>query len=475
MKGSDLVVGTMADFWSATQATLQGASKPIVTKPKLSEKLLRKPPFRFLHDVISEVIRNTGYAADLFDGTESNSQNIKDKDSKVAYLTKIIDRVNGSLAAAGEGAPRVTARPLKIVAGLEPELTNQFLQALGRAATGAAGSGGDADAASRTDAPAAELEKAAPAPKPRVEKPRGPPADAPPPSSQDPSPRTDPEISPRSDDSSSKVHSASADAAASAPPRPVLQRPMSARKAPPKIKSNVMEDGALSSSADAGGAAGGGRVPLTLEDKGILRDDGIDGGGDDDEDATELIVADEVGPSMLHGAADAQHGGKLVRDIVESAQNLDGLEGPRAGAGGLGTGAGEPKQTGIILGRRRSVAGDVSTKPFNRQEDVEKIRAAIQKLCQNTNPLVGSVESLQEDVEQMLREAKYWSQERKIYTQKINELKQMQSDFNDHKHKIHDLDEDIRIMQRKIEDIKAQIMSNDRSLTDMLHLAIGGL
>ena len=75
----------------------------------------------------------------------------------------------------------------------------------------------------------------------------------------------------------------------------------------------------------------------------------------------------------------------------------------------------------------------------------------------------------------MLREAKYWSQERKIYTQKINELKQMQSDFNDHKHKIHDLDEDIRIMQRKIEDIKAQIMSNDRSLTDMLHLAIGGL
>ena len=143
VKGSDLVVGTMADFWSATQATLQGASKPIVTKPKLSEKLLRKPPFRFLHDVISEVIRNTGYAADLFDGTESNSQNIKDKDSKVAYLTKIIDRVNGSLAAAGEGAPRVTARPLKIVAGLEPELTNQFLQALGRAATGAAGSGGE--------------------------------------------------------------------------------------------------------------------------------------------------------------------------------------------------------------------------------------------------------------------------------------------------------------------------------------------
>ena len=123
----------MADgeaFWVPTQSILQGSDAPLVRKPKLSENLLKKPPFRFLHDVISEVIRNTGFAKDLFDESESNSKNVKDKESKVAYLNKIIDYV------AEATGTRVPVRPLKVVAGLEPELTNEFLQALGRAEDG---------------------------------------------------------------------------------------------------------------------------------------------------------------------------------------------------------------------------------------------------------------------------------------------------------------------------------------------------
>lgn len=92
---------------------------PYVKKPVLSEKLLRKPPYRFLHDVVnavrdfqipwpcfhsntmilvfslySQVIQGTGYLGAVFSADELVYENVKEKDAKIEFLQKLIDAVS---------------------------------------------------------------------------------------------------------------------------------------------------------------------------------------------------------------------------------------------------------------------------------------------------------------------------------------------------------------------------------------------
>jgi TRAF3-interacting protein 1 len=46
----------------------------IIKKPKLTVKLLSRPPFRFIHDIVMEVMRCTGFGETLF-GDEDRDSN----------------------------------------------------------------------------------------------------------------------------------------------------------------------------------------------------------------------------------------------------------------------------------------------------------------------------------------------------------------------------------------------------------------
>lgn len=109
--------------------TTQEQLGALIKKPPLTDKLLSKPPFRFLHDVVMAVTKQTGFMDGLYDGDEVDAQKVNnDKDAKVAFLQKAIDIVQ---MATGEP---LAVKPAKVVAGQEPNRTNEFLQALAKAA-----------------------------------------------------------------------------------------------------------------------------------------------------------------------------------------------------------------------------------------------------------------------------------------------------------------------------------------------------
>ena len=63
------------EYIGVTQEILQS----IITKPKLLDKYLRKPPFRFIHDIVMNTMKATGFPEGLFQDNELNGKVLKVK------------------------------------------------------------------------------------------------------------------------------------------------------------------------------------------------------------------------------------------------------------------------------------------------------------------------------------------------------------------------------------------------------------
>eukprot|EP01062_Namystynia_karyoxenos_P074207 TRINITY_DN71056_c0_g1_i1.p1 TRINITY_DN71056_c0_g1~~TRINITY_DN71056_c0_g1_i1.p1 ORF type:complete len:289 (+),score=112.85 TRINITY_DN71056_c0_g1_i1:81-947(+) len=117
-------MGGADSFWQETQAVL-GPLLP--DGPQLTEKYLKKPPFRFVHDIFTGLTRTHGLGEGLLAPDELDAKAFSDKSQKVAVLTKIIDFVGAV------HRQRIDVEAKHIVSGKEPEKTNAFLQMLGKA------------------------------------------------------------------------------------------------------------------------------------------------------------------------------------------------------------------------------------------------------------------------------------------------------------------------------------------------------
>lgn len=323
-----------------TQALLQ----PLFAKPVLTERLLSKPPFRFLHDIFTALLASTRFATGLLTDAQLNPDNVTDKEGKMAVLDRYIDAIGVHLNT------HVSARSSKIVAGSEPERTNEMLQLLAMAATdgrssdaavravlaGAKqlGADGAPQAGAAAPAPAAavaapqQLSVATAAPAPDARAFAGPAAAA------GGGPAAAAARTPRGTDASAAGVAAGAgagsgagsaaggfggDSSASAAAaqggsqqQQRFIRPKTAQRRPPKIKEPTASAGPAQ--GGAGGAAGAaGAIPLSLMAEGA--------GGDDDDD-------DDV------------WGGKRGDGAASAGRSALGGTGGSAFGGGFGTGAG---------------------------------------------------------------------------------------------------------------------------------------
>jgi len=101
----------------------------MIDTPVLTEKLLSKPPFRFLHDIVTSMMRTRQWPLGYFDARESEASNLTELVPKLDFLEKLID-----LLSIVNASDLSYINPKKIVAGLEPDNTNALLQEFARAA-----------------------------------------------------------------------------------------------------------------------------------------------------------------------------------------------------------------------------------------------------------------------------------------------------------------------------------------------------
>lgn len=95
----------------------------VIKKPPLTDKLLSRPPFKFLHDVVKSTQKATGFLDGYFTDAELDVDKVSaDKDAKVAFLQKLIEAVEAA------GQTPVDAQAKAIAAGKDPEKTNALLQ-----------------------------------------------------------------------------------------------------------------------------------------------------------------------------------------------------------------------------------------------------------------------------------------------------------------------------------------------------------
>lgn len=474
-----------------------------IQKPKMAAKLLSKPPFRFIHDIVSEITRVTGFADGLYNAEELDSASIKEKGPKIDYLNKIILCVSCQLNV------EIEAKPAKIVAGLEPDDTNKFLQLLAIAcrvgssteavqrvlsgdtavrATKKASSGGGSSSSSkgveREATPEVKLSSRSTTPleaKGRSSSKEGKEPSAATASSagagtfggpmkplalknegDENEENTNLRFSSSEAKDSGEDHQGSAPGTSGGLGTSRTSRPTTARRRPPKLKENVTEVGRLMIHDT--------KVAPVV---GIMKD-GDNGDSDDDGNADDNNHSggNNNNASLLHDEGGGGAHGKLVRDILKDQSAEEAARKQKEDEDTAG-GGGNEAETGIRLGRRKKSFKDKSKSGASSTAEMNELRSNIQKICQATNPVGKGVEFVHEDLDAMSKELEQWKKEYEKKCELYDEEKKKTDEaLQPLQMQLLEVDELIKEQVHKINSLKATIAKNEEKTQKLLHMVV---
>ena len=396
---------TPEDFTQTTQRLL-GA---LITRPTLKPNLLQKPPFRFLHDIVTALIGSAaGYPSEYFSAEECDSGTLDSSEKKMGWLKKLIDVVE---ATSGEDLSGVQVK--KIVAGLEADKTNLLLQALARAAASGVtakeameSKAGGAKPKEVESKPAAEAAPTKPANKAT-------PIKATPAAAAAATAVTSPQVpklalkavdEPRPPIVVPVVPGMDAEAVGR------LERPMTARQGPPKPKqvaaveekAEVREEKEADTKAEIKPAASNNKAAAAAADKRkglIVEGEQLE---EEDEIAEEAPAdtqqAEQSIKQFEEEKLDASEQGGLMRKILQSTTDAAATD-PASGAPTLAT----------------------LTPASSADDRTSALRQQLQRLCQSITPLGRVMECVVDDMDEMAREMSRWRKQREEYEGSVEE------------------------------------------------------
>ena len=116
----------MSDYWSET-GKMFGS---LIEKPKMTEKLLKKPPPKYIYDIILNTMKKTNFPKGLLSDQEMDHKYFEaDPHHKLAILQKVVDITKIVVNENFE------IKCTNILKGEQPDKTNYFLQMFYKAAT----------------------------------------------------------------------------------------------------------------------------------------------------------------------------------------------------------------------------------------------------------------------------------------------------------------------------------------------------